>query len=83
MVIEPGGEGPAGPPPEARARAPHGPGLAKKAVALSEVSRSIGMALFSRHTFCNSSRSLVVSEPGGPCPASTSACRTQARSADS
>src|SRR5690242_7221766 len=45
------------------------------------MSRSIRRRLFSRRSCASSSRSLVVSAPAGPRPASISACRTHRRSA--
>src|SRR5262245_3589031 len=60
---------------------PHAFSFAKKAVAFFRMSRSIRRVRTSRQSWPNSSRSAVVSAPAGPCPASTSACRTQLRSA--
>src|SRR5690348_12236710 len=59
----------------------HSLSLAKKAVAFFRMSRSIRRRLFSRRSCASSSRSLVVSAPAGPRPASISACRTHRRSA--
>src|SRR6185503_13617267 len=62
-------------------RKPHGFSFAKKAVAFFRMSRSIRNVRTSRRRRANSSRSSVVSAPGRPRPASTSACRTHSRSA--
>ncbi len=56
---------------------PHEFSLAKKAVAFFSISRSSRRRLFSRRNVVSSERSSVVSRPGFPPPASTSACRTQ------
>src|SRR5438445_5553672 len=60
---------------------PHPCSLTKKAVAFFRMSRSICNRFTSRRSRASSSRSSVVSAPARPRPASTSACRTQARSA--
>src|SRR5215831_2534858 len=60
---------------------PHGFSFAKKAVAFFRMSRSMRSVRFSRRSRPSSSRSSVVSTPGAPRPASTSAWRTQLRSA--
>src|SRR5437870_5282076 len=60
---------------------PHPCSLTKKAVAFFRMSRSICSRFTSRRSRASSSRSSVVSAPARPRPASTSACRTHARSA--
>src|SRR5438093_288113 len=60
---------------------PHPCSLTKKAVAFFRMSRSICNRFTSRRSRASSSRSSVVSAPARPRPASTSACRTHARSA--
>src|SRR5579863_5275777 len=62
-------------------REPHWFSLAKKAVAFFRISRSIRNRWFSRLSSTSSSRSLRLSAPAGPRPASTSACSTQRRKA--
>ena len=53
--------------------------MAKKAAAFFSISRSIRRVFTSRFSAVSSSRSALVSAPVGPFPASTSACRTHAR----
>src|SRR5947209_10789170 len=60
---------------------PHPCSLTKKAVAFFRMSLSICNPFTSRRSRASSSRSSVVSAPARPRPASTSACRTHARSA--
>src|SRR5208283_273361 len=57
-------------------REPHWFSLAKKAVAFFRISRSIRNRWFSRLSSTSSSRSLRLSAPAGPRPASISACST-------
>src|ERR1019366_1450211 len=61
------------------AREPHVLSLAKKAAAFFNISRSRRSVLTSRLRANSSSRSVVVSAPGGPLPSSISARRIHAR----